>query len=205
MEEDQETAETAAERSGDTESENEIEHLQLSPGQIVNFFRRMEEREIYKKGKKEEIKDENEERIDFKGTSRKMSIKSPKQYNVLPQDQECKGLSQDHRPRPQNDVDPHMTRILKPEYPATQRVKKVIEIEYDEERPSTITRTIEVVPDKIPINTEEPVAPRQVNLRTTRSSKKGQVIGAKATASSTSRKIRTRSKIPVEPPKYVVA
>ena len=105
----------------------------------------MEERYIYKKGKKEEIKDENEERIDFKGTSRKMSIKSPKQYNVLPQDQECKGLSQDHRPRPQNDVDPHMTRILKPEYPATQRVKKVIEIEYDEERPSTITRTIEVV------------------------------------------------------------
>ena len=126
-----------------------------------------------------------------------MSIESPKQYNVLPQDQECKGLSQDHRPRPQNDVNPHMTRTLKPEYPATQRVKKVIEIEYDEERPSTITRTIEVVPDKIPINKEEPVAPRQVNLRTNRSSKKGQVIGAKAAASSTSRKTRTRSKIRV--------
>ena len=126
-----------------------------------------------------------------------MSIESPKKYNVLTQDQECKRPSQDHMPRPQNDVDPHMTSTVKPEYPATQRVKKVIEIEYDEERPSTITRTIEVVPDKIPINKEEPVAPRQVNLRTNRSSKKGQVIGAKAAASSTSRKTRTRSKIRV--------
>ena len=51
-----------------------------------------------------------------------------------PQDQECKGPSQDHRPRAQNDVDPHMTSTVKPEYPATHRVKKVIETEYDEER-----------------------------------------------------------------------
>ena len=59
-----------------------------------------------------------------------------------PQDQECKGPSQDHRPRPQNDVDPHMTSTVKSEYPATHRVKKVIETEYDEERPTTITRTM---------------------------------------------------------------
>ena len=76
--------------SGDTESENETEHLQLSPNQISNFFRPGEERETYKKGKKEEIKDENEDRIDFKVTSRKMSTESSKEYNVLPQDQECK-------------------------------------------------------------------------------------------------------------------
>ena len=38
--------EAAAERSGDTESENEIEHLQLSPDQIDNFFRPREEREV---------------------------------------------------------------------------------------------------------------------------------------------------------------
>ena len=63
--------------------------------------------------------------------------------------------SQDHRLRPQNHVDPHMTSTVKPEYPATKRVKKVIEIEYDKERPSTITRTIEVVAGKISINTEE--------------------------------------------------
>ena len=126
-----------------------------------------------------------------------MSIESPKEYNMLPQDQECIEPSQDHKPRPQNDVNPHMTSTVKSEYPATQGVKKVIEIEYDEESPRTMTRTIEVVPDKIPTNTEEPVAPRQVNLRTTRSSKKGQVIGAKAAALLTSRKIRTRSKISV--------
>ena len=118
-----------------------------------------------------------------------MSMESPKEFSVLPQDQEWKGLSQDHRPRPQNDSDPHKTSTVKPEYPATQRVKKVTEIEYDEERPGTITKTVEVVPDKIPINTEEPAA--------TSSSKKGQVIGAKAASSSTSGKIRTRSKIPV--------
>ena len=101
--------ETAAETSGDTESENEIEHLQLSPGQIVNFFRPREETQTYKKDKKEEIKDHNEEKIDFKVTSRKMSIELPKEYKVPPQDQECKVPSQDHRPRPQNDVDPHTT------------------------------------------------------------------------------------------------
>ena len=85
---------------------------------------------------------------------------------------------------------------MKPEYPATQRVKKVIEIEYDEERPSTITRTIEVVRDKISIDTDEPVAPRQVNPRTTRSSKKGQVIGAKAAAPSTQKKYQNKIKNP---------
>ena len=126
-----------------------------------------------------------------------MSIESLNEYNVPSQDQEFKGSSQDHRPRLQNDVDPHMTSTVKPEYPATQRVKKAIKIEYDEERPSTIKRTIEFVPDKAPIHTEEPVAPRQVNLRTTRSIKKGQVIGAEAAASSMSREIKTRSKIPV--------
>ena len=94
-----------------------------------------------------------------------MSIESLNEYNVPPQDQEFKGSSQDHRLRLQNDVDPYMTNTVKPEYPATQRVKKVIKIEYDEERPSTITRTIEFVPDKISIHTEEPVAPRQVNLK----------------------------------------
>ena len=62
--------------SGDTESENEIEHLQLKPIRIANFFRPREERKTYKTGKKEEIKDENEERIDFKVTSRKMSMES---------------------------------------------------------------------------------------------------------------------------------
>ena len=108
--------------SGDTESENEIEHLQLSPIRIG-------ERETYKKGKKEEVKDENEERIDFKVTSRKISMESPKEYNVLPQDQEYRGSSQDYRPRPQNDLDPHMTNTVKPEYPAAQRVKKIIEFE----------------------------------------------------------------------------
>ena len=72
---------------------------------------------------------------------------------MLPQDQQDKGSSQDYRPRPQNDVDPHMIITVKPKYPATQRVKKVIEYEYDEERPSAITRTIEVVPNKISINT----------------------------------------------------
>ena len=189
--------ETTVDASGDTESENEIEHLQLSRSQIANFFRPREERETYKKGNKEEIKDDNEERIDFKVTSRKVSVESSNEYKVPPQDRECKGPSQDHSPRPQDDVDAQTTSTVKLEYPATQRVRKVIEIEYDEERPSTITRTIEVVPDKISINTEEQVAPRQVNLRTTRSSKKGQLIGAKAAASSTSRKVKTRSKIPV--------
>ena len=38
--------ETTAETSGDTESENEIEHLQLSPGQIANFRRPRQERDI---------------------------------------------------------------------------------------------------------------------------------------------------------------
>ena len=84
---------------------------------------------------------------------------------------------------------------MKRGYPATQRVKKVIEIEYDEERSSTITRTIEVVADKFSINTKRPFSPRQVNSRTIRSSKKSQVIEAKAVASWTSRKMKTRSKI----------
>ena len=123
-----------------------------------------------------------------------MSIEPSEEYNVLSQDRECKWPSKDHRPRPQNDVDTHMTITVKPEYPATQRFKKVIEIEYNEKRPSTMRRTIEVVPDKITINTEKTVVTRQVNLRTTSSGKKGQVIGAKAAGSSTSRKIKTRSK-----------
>ena len=75
------------------------------------------------------MKDENEERIDFKVTSRKMSMESPNEYTVLPQDQEYRGSSQDYRPRPQNDLDPHMIITVKPEYPATQRVKKMIEFE----------------------------------------------------------------------------
>ena len=87
-----------------------------------------------------------------------MGIESPNENKVTPQYQECKGPSQDHRPRPQDDLDPQTTSTVRPEYPPTQRVKKVIEIEYDEERPSTITKTIEVVPDKISINAEEPVA-----------------------------------------------
>ena len=77
-----------------------------------------------------------------------MSMESPKEYKVSPQDQECKGPSQDHRPRPQGDVDAQTTSTVKPEYPATQRVKKLIEIEYDEERPSTTTRTTEVTSAK---------------------------------------------------------
>ena len=121
--------ETAADASGDTESENEIEHLQLSPDQTANFFRPREERETYKKGNKEEIKDDNEERIDFKVTSRQVSIESSKEYKLPPQNQECKGPSQDHRPRPQDDVDAQTTSTVKPKYPATQRVRKVIEIE----------------------------------------------------------------------------
>ena len=32
--------------SGDTELENDIEHLKLSPGRITNFFRPREERDI---------------------------------------------------------------------------------------------------------------------------------------------------------------
>ena len=112
--------------------------------------------------------DDNEERIDFKVTSRIVSIESSKEYKVSPQHQECKEPSQDHRTRSHDDAGPETTSTVKPEYLATQRVKKVIEIEYYEERPSTITRTIEVVPDKISINTEEPVIQRQVNPRTTR-------------------------------------
>lgn len=73
-----------------------------------------------------------------------------------------------------------MTSTVGPEYLATQRVKNVIETEYDEERPSTIARTIAVVPDKISIDTEKSVSPRQTNLKITRSIKKGLVIGAKA-------------------------
>ena len=125
-----------------------------------------------------------------------MSIESSEEYNVLSQDRECKWPSKDHRPRPQNDVDTHMTITVKPEDAATQRIKKVIEIEYNEKRRTIMRRTIEVVPDKITINIEKTVVTRQVNLRTTSSGKKGQVIGAKAAASSTSRKIKTRSKIP---------
>ena len=69
-----------------------------------------------------------------------MSIESPKKYKVPPEDQECKGLSQDRRPRSQDDI--HFETKIS--YLATQRVKKVTQIEYDKERPSTITRTIEV-------------------------------------------------------------
>ena len=75
------------------------------------------------------MKHENEERIDFKVTSRKMSIESQKEYNVLPPDQEYRTSFHDYRSRPQNDLDPHMTITVKPEYPATQRVKKIIEFE----------------------------------------------------------------------------
>ena len=63
--------ETAVETSADTESENEIEHLQLSPGQIANFFRPREEKETYKKDKKEEIKVENEEEDRFQSNIKK--------------------------------------------------------------------------------------------------------------------------------------
>ena len=38
--------------SGDTESENEIKHLQLRPMRIANFFRPREERHIRKTKKK---------------------------------------------------------------------------------------------------------------------------------------------------------
>ena len=48
-----------------------------------------------------------------------------------------------------------MTSTVAPKYPATKRAKKVTEIEQDEERSVTVTRTIEVVPDNISINTEE--------------------------------------------------
>ena len=75
-----------------------------------------------------------------------------------------------------------MTSTVEPEYLATRRVKNVIETEYDEERPTTIARTIAVVTDKISIETEKSVSPRQTNLKITRSIKKGLVIGAKATA-----------------------
>ena len=92
--------ETPAETSGDTDSANETQHLQLGPGQIVNFVRSRKEGETYKKCNKEEIKDDNEERIDreifkkdneeeiknddderidFKVTSRKVSIVLPKE------------------------------------------------------------------------------------------------------------------------------
>ena len=75
-----------------------------------------------------------------------------------------------------------MTSTVEPEYLATQRVKNVIETKYDEERPSTIARAIAVVPDKMSIDTEKSVSPRQTNLKITRSIKKGLVIGAKAAA-----------------------
>lgn len=58
-----------------------------------------------------------------------------------------------------------MKSTVAPKYPATKRVKKLIEIEQDEERSVTVTGTIEVVPDNISINTEEQLALRQVNLR----------------------------------------
>ena len=69
-----------------------------------------------------------------------------------PQDQECKDPSQDHKLRPQDDEVPQITSTVRLEYPATERLKKLIEIECNEERPSTITRTTEVVPDKILIS-----------------------------------------------------
>ena len=37
-------------------------------------------------------------------TSRKVSMESPKENKVPPQDQECKGPSQDHRPRTEDNV-----------------------------------------------------------------------------------------------------
>ena len=39
-------------------------------------------------------------------TSRKVSMESPKENKVPPQDQECKGPSQDHRPRTEDNVKP---------------------------------------------------------------------------------------------------
>ena len=77
-----------------------MKSIQLSPIRISNLFRPREERETYKKGKKEEMKDESEERIDFKVTSRKMSMKSLNEYNVLPQNQEYRGTSQGYSSRP---------------------------------------------------------------------------------------------------------
>ena len=38
--------------SGDTESENEIKHLQLRPMRIANFFRPREERDIKERQKR---------------------------------------------------------------------------------------------------------------------------------------------------------
>ena len=48
-----------------------------------------------------------------------MGIESPKENKVTPQYQECKGPSQDHRPRPQDDLDPQTTSTVRPEYPPT--------------------------------------------------------------------------------------
>ena len=77
-------------------------------------------------------------------------MESPKENKVPPQDQECKGPSQDHRPRTEDNVNPQTTSTVIPKYPATQKVRKV-EIEYHEERANTIARTIAIVPDKISI------------------------------------------------------
>ena len=109
-----------------------------------------------------------------------MSIESPDEYKVPPQDQKCKVTFQDHTPRSEDDIDSQTTSTVRPKYSPTQRVKKVIETEYDEEGPSIITRTKQVVSDITSINTEEQVVPKEVNLSTIRSSKKGQVIISKA-------------------------
>ena len=84
---------------------------------------------------------------------------------------------------------------MRQKYLATQRVKKVIKSEYDEERPSTIIRTIEVVPDNISVNIEEQVTPIQVSPRTTMSSKKRQVIGAKVATSSATTSINPEEQV----------
>ena len=119
-----------------------------------------------------------------------------------PQDQECKVTFEDHTPRSEDDIDSQTTSTVRPKYSPTQRVKKVIETEYDEEGPSTITRTKQAVSDITSINTEEQVAPKEVNLSTIRSSKKGQVIISKvallkatllnATTSLTSKRSKNR-------------
>ena len=84
---------------------------------------------------------------------------------------------------------------MRQKYLATQRVKKVIKIEYDEERPSTIIRTIEVLPDNISVNIEEQVSPIQVSPRTTMSSKKRQVIGAKVATSSATTSVNPEEQV----------
>ena len=53
-----------------------------------------------------------------------MSIESPKEYKVPPQDQECKVPSQGHRPSSQNDVDTLTTSTVLPKYPCYSKCQK---------------------------------------------------------------------------------